>query len=62
MSKKTASAADGQPESLEVTLVKEHTHGRQSLKPGATITVTADQKAWLEAKGVIGTQEELTHG
>ncbi|MNF90321.1 hypothetical protein D3C84_728810 [compost metagenome] len=43
---------------VEVLLAKPHTHKGQQKKAGETITVTAERKAWLEAQGVVGTQQE----
>lgn len=60
---KTKAAESGQVEKVEVTLAKAHTHGRQRLKAGDKIKVTAEQKAWLEKQGVVGgQQEEVTNG
>lgn len=58
-----ASNTETEQELVEVTLVKPHTHKRQRLQPGAKLTVTADQKAWMEARGLIGEpQEEQSNG
>ncbi|WP_311968915.1 hypothetical protein [Pseudomonas baltica] len=38
---------------FEVKLLKPHTHERVDLQPGATIKVTAEQRAWLKSLGVI---------
>lgn len=59
----TKHSAAQQPELIEVVLVKAHTHKGQPLKAGEPIKVTADQKAWLQKHGVIGTQQEdVTNG
>ncbi|MCY1308118.1 hypothetical protein D9M69_508530 [compost metagenome] len=57
MSRSNDSAAQ-QPELVEVRLAKPHTHKGQQKKAGETITVTAERKAWLEAQGVVDTQQE----
>lgn len=60
---KSKAADPGQVEKVEVTLAKPHTHGRQRLKAGDKIKVTAEQKAWLEKQGVVGgQQEEVSNG
>lgn len=55
---KPAAAAGTETETeqplIKVTLVKPHTHKRQHLQPGATLQVTAEQKAWLESQGIVG--------
>lgn len=52
-----------EPGLVEVTLDKAHTHKGKPFQKGATITVTPAQKAWLEARGVIGgKQEDVTNG
>lgn len=56
---KSKAAEIGQVEKVEVTLAKPHTHGRQRLKAGDKIKVTAEQKAWLEKQGVVGTGQVL---
>jgi hypothetical protein len=55
---KSKAAEPGQVEKIEVTLAKPHTHGRQRLKAGDKINVTAAQKTWLEKLGVVGGQQE----
>jgi hypothetical protein len=37
----------------EVVLLKPHTHGREEFPIGATIKVSAAQRDWLIAQGVI---------
>lgn len=57
--KKTAAKAEtAKQELVEVTLARPHTHGRQRLQAGAKIEVTAQQKAWLEKQGVVGTGQD----
>jgi len=59
VSKKTTPAQAG---ALSVVLQKPHEHAGAIRQPGETITVTAEQKAWLQAQGVIGKQEEHNNG
>ncbi|MVW75392.1 DUF7210 family protein [Pseudomonas xionganensis] len=47
---------------ISVVLQKPHKHAGADCQPGQTITVTAEQKAWLQAQGVIGKQEEQSNG
>ncbi|TLX65071.1 hypothetical protein DN820_01800 [Stutzerimonas nosocomialis] len=61
MSTAKTSAAP-QPELVEVVLDKPHTHAGKPCKKGDTIKVTADQKAWLNRRGVIGQQKEANNG
>ncbi|CAD5377146.1 conserved hypothetical protein [Pseudomonas sp. OF001] len=42
------------PAPVEVTLARPHTHNGRAHQPGDKIEVTADQKVWLEKRGVIG--------
>ena len=57
MSNKSQVAAP-QPALEEVVLKKAHEHAGKKHKAGDKIKVTADQKAWLTAHGVIGGQQE----
>lgn len=60
---KSATSAAKQPELIEVTLDKPHTHKRKPCKAGDKIHVTEDQKVWLTQQGLIGgKQEEATNG
>lgn len=43
---------------VEVTLEKTHTHAGESHSQGAKIQVTESEKSWLEAQGVIKTNEK----
>lgn len=45
-----------------VVLLKPHTHAGQDYAAGESIQVTVETKAWLQASGVIGTQEDQHHG
>jgi hypothetical protein len=45
-----------------VVLKKPHEQAGVKRQPGETITVTAEQIAWLEAQGVIGKPEEMKNG
>ena len=45
-----------------VVLLKPHTHAGQDYAAGESIQVTAETKAWLQASGVVGTQEDQHHG
>jgi len=48
---------------VQVVLNKAHTHRGEQLKAGASITVNAKEKVWLEKRGLIGgQQEEVNHG
>lgn len=58
MSKKTTAP---QGVAISVVLQKPHEQAGNKRQPGETITVTAEQKAWLQANGVIGAQEEQQH-
>lgn len=62
--KKAAEATGeaGQPKQVEVTLAKHHTHKRQRLQPGAKLTVTEDQAAWMKGQGLLGEPEEQANG
>lgn len=55
---KASTTEEPTKELVEVTLAKPHTHGRQRLQAGAKIEVTAQQKAWLEKQGVVGTGQD----
>ncbi|MBV2132048.1 hypothetical protein KRX52_04455 [Pseudomonas sp. MAP12] len=56
----TTSAQSG---AISVVLAKPHTHNGRAHQPGETITVSAEQKAWLEKLGVVGgKKEEVTNG
>ena len=57
---KTKTAA--KPVAASFVLKKPHTHAGRKYQPGESITVTADQQAWLESLGVIGQKEESNHG
>lgn len=57
MSTAKPSAAQA-PEQVEVTLAKPHTHNGRAHQAGDKIKVTADQKAWLEKRGVIGSTQQ----
>ncbi|EQM69998.1 hypothetical protein QYE80_27245 [Pseudomonas tohonis] len=46
--------APREPSEEVVRLAKPHTHAGRHMEPGDTLTVTADQKRWLEKLGVIG--------
>lgn len=53
------------PAPVEVTLARPHTHNGRAHQPGDKIEVTADQKAWLQKRGVIGTtqqKQEVSNG
>lgn len=45
--------AAGAPELLEVVLKREHQHGALRYPAGAVIQVSARQKDWLAAQGVV---------
>ncbi len=48
---------------VQVVLNKAHTHRGEQHKAGATINVTANEKAWLEKRGIVGgIHEEVSHG
>ncbi|WP_311969345.1 hypothetical protein [Pseudomonas baltica] len=49
----TAVAVERAVPRFEVKLLKPHTHERVDLESGATIKVTAEQRAWLKSLGVI---------
>lgn len=57
---KTKTAA--KPVAASFVLKKPHPHAGRKHQPGESITVTADQQAWLESHGVIGQKEESNHG
>lgn len=59
---KSKTAAANQSVAVSFVLKKPHTHAGRQYQPGESITVTADQKAWLESLGVIGQKEERNHG
>ena len=42
-----------EPQLLEVTLEKPHTHGEVKYDTGATIKVTAPERDWLVAQEII---------
>lgn len=46
-----------QPEKIEVTLVKAHTHAGVAYAKGGKIKVRPSQKAWLAANNVIAAEE-----
>lgn len=46
------------PSGEVVRLAKTHTHAGRRLEPGETLTVTADQKRWLEKLGVVGQENQ----
>lgn len=47
---------------ITAVLLKPHTHAGQDYAAGESIQVTAETKAWLQASGVVGTQEDQHHG
>jgi hypothetical protein len=55
---KSATSAAPQPELIEVTLDKLHTHKRKPCKAGDKIKVTEEQKSWLTQKGLVGGKQE----
>ncbi|MDP3848623.1 MAG: hypothetical protein Q8R10_19565 [Pseudomonas sp.] len=61
MSNKTTVPAQ-QAAAISVVLLKPHTHAGQDYAAGESIQVTAETQAWLQATGVVGTQEDQHHG
>lgn len=47
---------------ITVVLQKTHTHAGKAYAAGESIQVTAETQAWLQASGVVGTQEDQHHG
>lgn len=59
---KSKTAAAKHPAAASFVLKKPHTQAGRLYQPGESITVNADQQAWLESLGVIGQKEESNHG
>ena len=51
-----------QAAAITVVLQKPHEHAGKAYGAGESIQVTAETQAWLQACGVVGTQEDQHHG